>query len=116
MTRGIVALLAALSALGSLGIHAFVPALPDVSRDLGTPAGLVQLGISLYLAGLVAGQLGGGWSSDLFGRKRVLVIGSILYVAGAVACAVAPGILTFVAGRMVQGIGGGCALVVSRAV
>ncbi|MGZ8282665.1 MAG: Bcr/CflA family efflux MFS transporter [Allosphingosinicella sp.] len=116
MTRGIVALLAALSALGSLGIHAFVPALPDVSRDLGAPAGLVQLGISLYLAGLVAGQLGGGWSSDLFGRKRILVIGSILYVAGAFACAVAPEILTFLAGRMIQGIGGACALVVSRAV
>lgn len=116
MSRRTVLRLAALSALGSLGIHAFVPALPSVSEDLGAPAGLIQLGISLYMVGLVLGQLVGGWSSDLVGRRQVLIAGGLLYIGGAGVCAIAPDILAFLIGRTVQGIGGACSLVVARAV
>ena len=116
MSRRIAFLLVLLSALGSLGIHAFVPALPAVSRDLEAPVGLVQLGISLYMAGLIAGQLAGGWASDLIGRRPILLAGSALYVVGSALCTLAPDIVAFLAGRVVQGCGGACALVVSRAV
>ncbi|WP_162806427.1 Bcr/CflA family efflux MFS transporter [Sphingosinicella terrae] len=116
MSRRVAFLLVLLSALGSLGIHAFVPALPAVSAGLGAPVGLVQLGITLYLAGLIVGQLVGGWTSDLVGRRPILVAGAGLYVAGAALCAAAPDITAFLLGRVVQGCGGACALVVSRAV
>lgn len=116
MSRSLILMLSVLSALGSLGIHALVPALPAISVDLEATAGLVQLAISLYMVGLIIGQLFGGWSSDRFGRKRVLIAGSLLYVAGAIGCAAAPEIVTFLASRVIQGLGGACALVVSRAV
>lgn len=108
--------LGGVSALGSLGIHSVVPALPAAATDLNVAPGLMQLAISVYLMALAIGQLLGGWLSDFRGRRRVLVAGTALYVCGAFAAAAAPGLGLLLAARIAQGLGGACGVVVARSI
>ncbi len=48
-----------------------------------------------------------GRLADLFGRKRVLFFGLIVYALGTTACGFAPNMLMLVIFRVVQGIGAG---------
>lgn len=97
-------------------MHIFVPALPEVARDLGVGAGPVQLTLTLYLVGVAAGQLFWGPLSDRVGRRPALLGGIALYVVGSVAAALAPGVGSLIAARVVQALGGCSGLVLGRAV
>ena len=56
----------------------------------------------LFLSSLI---LAGGALGDLFGRRRVFLIGVGIFTAASAACGVAPSILALVVARCVQGIG-----------
>jgi MFS transporter, DHA1 family, multidrug resistance protein len=116
MGPSLMLVLGGLSALGSLGIHSFVPALPAAAAELNVAPGLMQLAISVYLVALAIGQLLGGWLSDFRGRRQVLVSGAALYVCGSLAAAAAPGFGPLLAARVAQGLGGACGLVVARSI
>ncbi|QOV41571.1 MFS transporter [Streptomyces ferrugineus] len=60
------------------------------------------LNATAMLAGVLWAPLLGK-SADIYGRRKVLVLTLCLSCAGAVLCAVAPGIWVFVPGRMLQG-------------
>jgi EmrB/QacA subfamily drug resistance transporter len=84
-------------------------ALPSIQRDLhASAAGLqwVVEGYSLFLSALI---LIGGSLGDGFGRRRVFVIGIVLFAGASLACAAAQSILELDAARAVQGIGGALA-------
>ena len=87
-----------------LGFTEFARSLP------GAPAGREDLlaGISLgaYGATMALAQLGTGMLSDRFGRRPVLAAGTLLFVAGALLCAVAADAWTLLAGRLLAGLGG----------
>ena len=65
--------------------------------------------VSIMMAGAALGALGAGWLSGHLGRKRSLILGAVLFVAGSVLCGVAwsPGVL--IAGRFVLGLAIGIA-------
>ena len=67
------ALLAAVTALAFCSLHIVVPALPLLVGVFDDSAARVQLVLSLYLAGIAAGQLVYGPASDRFGRRPVLI-------------------------------------------
>ena len=48
-----------------------------------------------------------GRLSDIFGRKPCLIFANVVFLIGTLGCALAPGIWTLVASRMVAGMGGG---------
>jgi MFS family permease len=48
-----------------------------------------------------------GRLSDIFGRKPCLMFANVVFLIGTLGCAIAPGIWTLVASRMVAGMGGG---------
>jgi MFS transporter, DHA1 family, multidrug resistance protein len=75
----------------------------------------VYFGLTFYLAGLAIGQLACRPLSDRFGRRSILLIGLALYCAGSALCAVATDIGVFLAGRVLQAIGGCSGLVLGRA-
>ncbi len=100
--------------LSSMGQTVVTTALPIIVGELG---GLDQMAwvITAYLlaatvAAPVFGKLG-----DLYGRKRVLQAGIGVFLAGSLISALAPSIWMLVAGRYVQGLGGGGLIVVSMA-
>ena len=73
-----------------------------------TMHGLV-VGAALY--GTVLGSLLGGWPTDRFGRKKTLLSIGVLYVVSALGCAFATGAGSFIAARVVGGLGIGISTV-----
>ena len=112
----LILLLGFLSAFGPLSIDMYLPALPQLTRDFGVGASAAQLTLTSCLAGFAVGQLVSGPLSDRFGRRRPLLAGVVVYTVASALCAVAPSIGALIALRLVQGVAGGFALAISRAV
>ncbi|UFS96072.1 multidrug effflux MFS transporter [Nocardia huaxiensis] len=113
---GLALILGALTALGPLSIDLYLPALPDLSRELATAASSVQLTLTACLIGLALGQAIAGPCSDRFGRRRPLLIGVSSYALAALLCTVAPSVELLIAARLIQGLAGGAAIVIARAI
>ncbi|MGW7519148.1 multidrug effflux MFS transporter [Streptomyces sp. NPDC054796] len=109
-------ILGSLTALPALSMDMYLPALPEVSSALHTPAASAQLTLTACLLGLAVGQLVVGPMSDQFGRRRPLLIGMGCYVVASAACAFAPTIGTLTGFRLVQGLAGSAGIVIARAV
>jgi len=71
----------------------------------------IAMGSALY--GTVIGSLIGGWPADRFGRKATLFWIGVLYLVGAVGSGLAPNIGTFIAARVIGGLGIGISTVVA---
>lgn len=90
-------------------------ALPAIGASLkGTPAAgsaasLTAAGlqwvVNAYLLPLSALLLLGGGAGDCFGRRRLLVGGTVVFAAASGLCALAPSLPWLLAGRALQGIG-----------
>jgi DHA1 family bicyclomycin/chloramphenicol resistance-like MFS transporter len=112
----LVVLLGSLSAFGPLSVDMYLPAFPRLSHDFGVGASAVQLTLTACLAGLACGQLVAGPLSDRLGRRVPLLGGLAVYTTASLLCAAAPSVPALVAFRFLQGVGGGAAIVISRAV
>jgi SP family arabinose:H+ symporter-like MFS transporter len=71
----------------------------------------IAMASALY--GTVVGSLLGGWPADRFGRKATLLWIGILYFVGAVGSGLAPNVATFIAARVIGGLGIGISTVVA---
>jgi DHA1 family bicyclomycin/chloramphenicol resistance-like MFS transporter len=112
----LVVLLGALTAFSPLAIDMYLPAFPQIERDLAAPAGTLPLTLSLFLAGLALGQLVCGPIADRVGRRRPLLAGCGGFAAAALLCAFARSIEGLIAARFLMGVAGAAGLVVSRAI
>jgi len=79
--------------------------LPAIARSLSADAGALQWIINAYLLPLSALLLLGGAAGDRFGRRRLLILGIVLFALASLVCAVAPSVSIMLAGRFMQGIG-----------
>ena len=93
-----------------------VPALPLLVRLFDDSPSRVQLVLSLYLAGIAAGQLVYGPLSDRFGRRPVLIAGLAMFLFGTVLCGAAPSLDLLVLGRVLEGLGACAGIVLARAI
>ncbi len=107
--------LAVLVGLGPLSTDMYLPALPQMARELDVSAGDIQLTLSLFLAGFAVAQLIYGPLSDRYGRKPVLLAGLLLFIASSIACALATSIITLTLARFLQALGGSAGPVLGRA-
>ena len=108
--------LGGLTAVPPLTFDAYLPALPQVAADLGVPEAQIQLTLSACLLGIAFGQLFGGPVSDARGRRTPLLVGVLGYTFFSLACAVAPSAPALVGLRFGQGLLGGVAVVIARAI
>jgi EmrB/QacA subfamily drug resistance transporter len=81
-------------------------ALPDVARDLGTTFGQLQWVVDVYALALAALVLGVGSLADLYGRRKLYLIGLVLFALASLASGLAPNAGALIAARGLQGIGG----------
>jgi EmrB/QacA subfamily drug resistance transporter len=81
-------------------------AIPEIERDLGTDLTTAQWVINGYA--LIFGVLivTGGRLADLYGRKRIFMIGSAIFASFSVLGGLAPNVEVLIACRAVMGIGG----------
>lgn len=108
--------LGGLTALPALSMDMYLPALPEVTDALHSPAATVQLTLTACLIGMALGQLVVGPMSDKWGRRRPLLIGMAVYVAATAVCALAPSVELLITFRLLQGLAGSAGIVIARAV
>jgi EmrB/QacA subfamily drug resistance transporter len=80
-------------------------ALPDMARQLNTTFSDLQWVIDLYALVLGALVLTVGAVADRFGRRKLYLIGLVLFAAASLTCGLAPNVDLLIAARGVQGIG-----------
>ena len=80
-------------------------ALPSMQAKLGADVGEIQWILNAYMLALAALTLPMGAAGDRFGRRRLVLIGTLTFAAGSLGCGLSPGVWTLVACRLVQGAG-----------
>jgi DHA1 family bicyclomycin/chloramphenicol resistance-like MFS transporter len=108
--------LAAISLIGPLAVHLFLPVIPAVKAALALSSATAQLTFSIALFSMAIATLFYGSLSDRYGRRPVLLSGLVLFLIGSALSALASSILLLVLGRCVQAIGAGCGLTLGRAI
>jgi EmrB/QacA subfamily drug resistance transporter len=80
-------------------------ALPAIGRSFEAGTAEVQWVINAFLLPLSALLLLGGAAGDLYGRRKLLIWGILIFTAASLLCALAPSLNLFLAGRALQGLG-----------
>jgi EmrB/QacA subfamily drug resistance transporter len=80
-------------------------ALPRMASELNSTATDLQWVISIYMLALGAFMVPAGRVGDIFGRRRALLSGVVLFGVASALCALAPSATLLIAFRAVQGVG-----------
>ncbi len=102
--------------LGPMAVDIYLPALPAMSKDFGTTAATVQLGLATTTIGMALGTVIVGALSDRFGRRPPLLITGALMVIGASLAAASFHIVWFLACCIIMGISASAVQVSGRGV
>ncbi|MFC7531250.1 multidrug effflux MFS transporter [Actinoplanes sp. GCM10030250] len=112
----LVVILGLITTIGPLSLDMYLPALPELARDLGVTPSEVQLSLTSCLVGMALGQLIFGPLSDRWGRRRPVVVGLSAYAMFSFLIALAPTAPALTGLRLLQGLAGGVGVVIARAV
>src|SRR3989440_329484 len=80
-------------------------ALPAIQHALHATAASTQWIVNAYLLLLGALVLVGGAAADLYGRRRIFLLGIAVFTLASIACGLSPDITVLVVSRAVQGFG-----------
>ncbi|MHB8498872.1 MAG: MFS transporter [Acidimicrobiales bacterium] len=89
-----------------LDVTIVVVALPEIQRGLHATFADVQWVIDAYALSLAALLLTAGSLADLYGRRRLFIIGLTVFTLGSLLCGMAQSPLMLIASRTAQGVGG----------
>ncbi|MGN6640119.1 MAG: MFS transporter [Mucilaginibacter sp.] len=96
-------LASAMAFIDATALNVVLPALQKSLNATGTDLFWLLNAYLLILAALI---LIGGSLGDRLGRKKVFMIGIVVFIAGSAACGFAPSILMLIVSRVIQGSGG----------
>ena len=113
--RAIVAGIMLAMFLSALEQTIVAPALPAIGRSLGGIDDLSWV-VTAYLLAMTVTTPLFGKLSDIYGRRALLLAAIVIFVAGSVACALAPTIWILILARALQGIGGGGLLPIAQTI
>ncbi|MDN7013519.1 multidrug effflux MFS transporter [Methanoculleus sp. FWC-SCC3] len=113
--RGLIILIALLSAFVPLSTDLYLPALPSMGDYFGVSATLTNLTLILFFLFFSLGLLFWGPLSDRYGRRPVLLVGLALYIAASAGCVISWDIWHLIAFRILQAVGGSAASAVAMA-
>ncbi len=102
--RELIVMVALVQSLQALAIDAMLPGLPQIAGDLGvTNPNHRQLIVGLFMGGVALGSLIPGPLADRYGRRRILLVGLVCYIAVSIACALVTEFNTMLAIRTIGG-------------
>ncbi|MBS1877972.1 MAG: MFS transporter [Actinobacteria bacterium] len=96
-----------LTATAAVAIDIFIVfvAAPTIAADLGASSSEIQWVVAAYNLAFALFLITGGRLGDLWGRKRVLMLGLFVFGLSSAACGAAPDPITLIVARAVQGVG-----------
>jgi EmrB/QacA subfamily drug resistance transporter len=103
--RWVLALAAAGSFMAVLDAMVVTTALETLRHDLSASVTALEWTVNAYSLSFAALLMTGAALGDRFGRRRMYIVGLLLFAASSTACAVAPNTAWLIAGRAVQGLG-----------
>ena len=80
-------------------------AMPTIGRTLHATGAELQLVVAGYTVSYAMALITGARMGDLYGQRRMFLIGVLLFTVASLACGIAPGIEILIAARFVQGAG-----------
>ena len=90
--------------------------LPAIAADLHQDPITLKLAMTSYLISLAVFIPASGWAADRFGARPIFRGAIVVFVLGSILCGVSNSLPTFVASRVVQGLGGAMMVPVGRLV
>jgi len=98
------------------GLTVLTPALPLIKAELGLSSGAVQQLLTVYMIALAVGQLICGPLSDRYGRRPVMLCGTILFSAASIVLVNRSTLESLTLLRVLQGLGASACLAMVRAI
>src|SRR5690606_5001515 len=109
-----IALMAMLMAMNALAIDIMLPGLQEIGASLGVESeNHRQYVISAYLMGFAFAQIVYGPLSDRFGRRMPMIVGLVITILAALACALSPTFETLLLMRFIHGVGSAATRVIT---
>jgi Bcr/CflA subfamily drug resistance transporter len=96
----------------AIALDIYAPSIPDVRDYFSTTSDVVQLTIGMFLLMTGLGQLIVGPMADAFGRRKIIILSTLIYFVASVICAISPNMTILISGRMAQGFGA-CGMMVT---
>lgn len=82
-------------------------AIPSIQRGLGASSAKIQLVVAMYMVGFASFLIIGGKAGDYFGRKKIFILGMILFMITSAGCGFASTVDQLIVLRFFQGISAG---------
>jgi EmrB/QacA subfamily drug resistance transporter len=112
--RIVAAIVASALFMQNLDSSVVATALPSMARDLAVDPVHLSVAITSYLVALCVFIPVSGWVADRFGARRVFMLAIVVFTLASVLCGLAQGLVSLVAARLLQGLGGAMMLPVGR--
>ena len=114
--KGLIVLIAVMNMFVPLSIDLYLPALPTIGIEFAATPLMVNLTLVSFFFFFAVGILLFGPVRDKYGRRKILLLGIVLYTLASGLCAAAGSIYSLIAYRIVQALGAGGMVAVSMAV
>jgi EmrB/QacA subfamily drug resistance transporter len=79
--------------------------LPQIQKSLGANVGELQWILNAYNLPVASLLLASSKLGDMYGRRRIILLGLIVFTAASAICGLAPNLELLIAGRALQGLG-----------
>ena len=99
-----------------VGMGLITPSITIIKADFNLTSDMVQLILTVYIIAAGIGQLIFGILSDRFGRRPILLTGSLLFVLSSIVSVFSPNILFLLIMRTVQGLGAAACMSMARVI
>ncbi|MCZ8531333.1 MFS transporter [Alteromonas sp. PRIM-21] len=103
-----------LSVLGQVSTSIYSPFFFDLATMYGSQVRIIEQSVAVFLVAFSISQLASGIVCDYISKQSFLFCGILVFIAGTLMVALASEESTFLIGRVVQGLGGGVGVSVSR--
>ncbi|MDP4448996.1 Bcr/CflA family efflux MFS transporter [Staphylococcus hyicus] len=109
-------LLGTMTAFGPLLSDMYSPALPLVQKDLMTSTSQTQLTLSIAMIGIAMGQFMFGIMADRMSRRTLAMMILVMLIVASLCIAISHSVYVLLVLRFIQGLSGGGAIVIARAI
>lgn len=114
-TKALVGFIAFMNMFVPLSIDLYLPAMPEMGSHFQAGSLLVGMTLTAFFLMFALSIVFFGPVSDKYGRRKILISSTFLYIAASLICAAAPNVYVLIAGRILEAIGAGAIITVATA-